>query len=147
MKRVVFVDVDNLYIINNRVNVPILKRRIDEIKKFKSRIYWFGNTFTSNIIHKYDIKIDIIDTAIEVNSADHRLINQILRTKNKKITIISGDMTLARVALYLNPDKDISFKKFTQNTLEEFDVDYKFNNRDQVTKFMQSLALYIERFH
>lgn len=147
MKRVVFVDLDNLYIINNRVNVPILKSRIEEIKKMKSKIYWFGNTFTSNIVQKNDIKINVIDTAIEVNSSDHKLINNIQRSQAKKIMLISSDMTLARIALYLNPDKTISFQRFTNNRLEEFHVDYKFENRKHLTKFMESLALYIKRFH
>lgn len=145
-KGVVFVDVDNLYIINNRVNVPILKSRINEIKAMQARTYWFGNTFTEGVVKKNNIDINMITSEIESNSADHNLIKYITRTKNKNILVITSDSTLQKLAIFLNPEKNIRVGKFVKNELTYVTVDYNFKNRERLLRFMQSLALYIKRY-
>ena len=145
-KGVVFVDVDNLYIINNHVNAPVLKARVNAVKALSARTHWFGNTFTEGIVKKYKIDIDMIESAIEANSADHNIINQITKTKNKNILVITGDSTLQRLAAFLNPDKNIRFSKFEKNELTPVTVDYNFKDRERLLRFMQSLSLYMKRY-
>lgn len=143
---VVFVDTDNLYIINNKVNVPILKKRISEIKGMNYRTYWFGNKFTEGVIKKNNIDINMITSEIESNSADHNLIKYITRTKNTNILVITSDSTLQKLAIFLNPNKIVRVAKFEKNELIPVAVDYNFKNRERLLVFLQSLALYMKRY-
>lgn len=145
-KGVVFVDVDNLYIINNHVNVPVLKARVNAVKALNARTHWFGNTFTNGVVKKHKIDIDMIESAIESNSADHNLINYITKTKNKNILVVTGDSTLQRLAAFMNPNKNIRFAKFERNELISTDVDYNFKDRERLLRFLESLALYMRRY-
>ena len=146
MKRVVFVDLDNLYIINNHVNVKVLKARVERIKQLKCRTYWFGNDYTRKIIQKYKVDIDMIDSKIETNSADHNLINHMMRNKNPNSLVITGDTTLSKLAAFINEDKKVSVAKFVRNDLVPVDIDYNFKTREHLMKFIQSLALYLNRY-
>lgn len=143
---VVFVDVDNLYIINNHVNVKVLKARVERIKQLNCRTYWFGNDYTDKIVRKYKVDIDMINSKIETNSADHNLINYMLKTKNPNALVITGDNTLCKLAAFINEDKKVRFAKFVSNDLVPVDVDYNFKTREHLLKFVQSLALYLNRF-
>lgn len=145
-KRHIYVDVDNLYIVNNKIDIEILRQRITSIKSLNMKTHWYGNTFTQKILSKYDIDIDLIDSNVEVNSADHNIIHDITRVKYKNITVITGDITLCRIALYLNPQKNIAFHKFYQNSLQRFFVDFSFKTREHLDKFLRSLILYMKRF-
>lgn len=142
----IFVDVDNLYIINNKVNVNILKERVKMIKNMNGRKFWYGNTFTGDIVRNNKIDIDMVNSKIETNSADHNIIHTITTMKDKHIYLISKDMTLCRLAKFLNQDKNIKFIKITSRNVEEFQVDFNFKKPQSLDKFLESLALYKQRF-
>lgn len=146
-----YVDVDNLYIINNKVNQHTLIHRVNTIlTRFSGShdIYFFGNSFTQNVLSKYGILMNNFYVSdIEANSADHNMIHSILKTKHKNITIITGDMTLCRTALYIHRSKNISFLKFDEtHDLHNLEVDFKFARIEQLDKFVKSLALYSVRY-
>ena len=142
----IFVDVDNLYIINNKVNVNVLKERIKLLKGTPGKKLWFGNTFTANLVRSSMIDIDIIDSKIETNSADHNIINKITTMQDKQIYLVSRDITLCRLAKFLNEDKHIKFMKISGKNLQQFDVDFNFKKKENLVKFLESLALYHHRF-
>lgn len=146
-----YVDVDNLYIINNKVNQHTLMHRVNHILTTFSGshdIYFFGNSFTQNVLSKYGILMNNFYVSdIEANSADHNMIDSIFKTKDKNVTIITGDMTLCRIALYIHRSKNISFLKFDEShDLHSLEVDFKFARREQLDKFIKSFALYSVRY-
>ncbi len=145
-KTIVLVDLDNLYIINNHVNVKVLKARVDKIKQINSKTYWFGNEYTHNIVQKYKVDVDLIHSKIETNSADHNLINYMEKSNNPNALIITGDSTLCKLAAFINSKKKLTFAKFSSDELIPVDVDYNFKTREHLLKFVQSLALYANRF-
>lgn len=144
---IALIDLDNLYIINNKVNIKALRRRIAYLKSVTKKIYWFGNAFTADLVQKYNIEIDVISTKVEVNSADHTLINFIGKLQARKVQIVSGDTTLQRIAKFLYPDRNLTFARFTDHhILETVTVDFKFKTKKQLEKFVISLRLYAQRF-
>jgi len=145
-KRHIYVDLDNLYIVNNKIDVDVMRQRINNIKSLNMKTHWYGNMYTQKIVNKYDIDIDLISSNVAVNSADHNIINDMTRAKNKNVSIITSDLTLCRIALYLNPDKNIAFYRFYQNSLQRFFVDFSFKTREHLDKFLKSLILYMKRF-
>lgn len=146
----IYVDLDNLYIINNKVSPTTLLLRVKALLKlFGARVHFYGNSFTQGLLQKrgvYDtLNFHVSD--IETNSADHNLIHMITRSKSKRIVVVSSDMTLCRLAKYLHPLKSFMFLKFTDdNMLVKMTVDFQFQHKHQLDKFMTSLDLYHTRY-
>lgn len=152
MRQYVYVDVDNIYIIRNKVNPKILLKRVQHIvhrygHKSNSCMF-FGNSFTHNILKEYGIieatGINFFSSDIEANSADHNLIHRI---RGKQATIITGDMTLCRIAKFVHPKKDIKCMTFLDdNKLHPLEVDFAFKRREHLDKFVKSLEMYSVRY-
>jgi hypothetical protein len=153
---VVLVDLDNLYIVNNRVNVDILKTRLDHIKTFatkapRAKILYYGNTATLSVITKLNLGIDLRSSTIEKNSADHNIINDLKMFFGvQKLTIITHDKTLARLAKFMaHSSQKIHFMGFDKTTQElaPFDiVSTCFAKRIDLIKFIESYNLYKRRY-
>jgi hypothetical protein len=145
---VIFVDVDNLYIVDDKIDIPLLRKRVKAIKKLKKTTYWFGNTFTAKVVSQNNIDIDILDIEIETNSSDHNLINYMIKTKGKNLMVISADNILCKLAMFLNPMKTVGFARFQKYTNEMYEVQvgYDFKSREQLMNFMKSLSLYMKRY-
>lgn len=155
MRDPVYVDLDNLYIINNKVSPKTLLERVSYIMKTYGntghKLMFFGNSFTQGILHKYGLlqgsRMKFFVSEIEANSADHNLIFHISRSKSRRVIIITGDMTLCRIAKYVYTKKDVTCMKFSDDhMLHPFEVDFRFARREQLDKFLNSLALYSVRY-
>lgn len=142
----VYVDLDNLYIINNRVDVHMLRKRVAAIQALGLKTVWFGNTFTSGVVRKNKIGIDVVESPVEANSSDHSLVRMLCRSGSKNALVVSADVTLCRVATYLCPGQRLAFARFRQYDLEAFDVDFCFKGRDDLAKFIGSLVMYANRY-
>jgi hypothetical protein len=150
----VYVDLDNLYIINNKVSPKTLIARVKAIltifRQYKCVISFYGNSFTKGLLDKYELsdQVNFYASDIETNSADHNLINALGNYKVKRNIIISGDMTLCRIARYIHGEnKQLAFVRFdAANKLETFPVDFKFVRKEHLDKFIKSLALYNTRY-
>lgn len=149
----VFVDLDNLYIIDDKVRPKVLSKRLGILKKMMggSTMVFFGNQFTQSLLEQYDLLhgIKFLVTDIEANSADHNLINTITKNKSlKKVIVVSGDKTLCRLALFLNPRKHILFLNFNEHDkVVKSTIDFCFHKRIALEKFMKSASLYSTRYN
>lgn len=150
----IFIDLDNLYIINNKVSPKTLITRVKTLisvfGKHKCDVSFFGNSFTEGLLNKYKLlhHVKFYASDIETNSADHNLIHSIGKVKDKKIIVVSSDLTLCRIARYMYGERlALAFVRFNaENVLEAFVVDFKFNRKEHLDKFMKSLALYNTRY-
>ena len=148
----VVVDLDNLYIINNKVSPKTLISRVKILINMFSNftISFFGNSYTQGLLDKFNLSehVKFYSSDIETNSADHNLINYIGKMRDKKIIVVSSDVTLCRIARYIHEgSKQIAFIKFdAANNLGTFPIDFKFNRKEHLEKFITSLALYNTRY-
>ena len=149
---IALVDLDNIYIINNKVNVPKLKRRIQVVKdSLNMPIVYFGNEFTKRILLENEIKVKMTTTPVLKDSADHSLISKInsLVKKHKEAHIITADVSLGNLAYFIaeKPDNLIFHRFLKSDKLEEYDVmKYCFKNKRTLQKFLDSYNLYKSRF-
>jgi hypothetical protein len=127
---ILYVDVDNLYIQNNKISIPLLKKRVAAINGFAkknkimaSNVHWFGNAFTADIITSNGVRIPpehFITTNIDKDTADHMIIHSIATHKTPahkpqaaqvaaqvkaqvvpQVYIVSNDISIANIAWLL----------------------------------------------
>lgn len=151
-KHIVLVDLDNLYIINNKVNVVKLKTRLNSIVNMKLPTKYFGNKFTKHILTHNKIPLKMHTTEIQKDSADHAMIHSLkqLQTKYDVVHIVSNDMVLAKLAYFLSehPDKLIFHNILKSNDrVSTFNIEnYCFKHKLELQKFLDSYNLYKARF-
>lgn len=145
-KAALYVDVDNIYIINKKINSKLLRRRIKVIEGLDVHVKYFGNSYTANILKRHNINIDMSVSDVAKNSADHSLLHAIYMSDYKKIYILSSDMTLVRLAYFMFPNKIVQQAQFENDGAVYLDtIDLNFNHKD-LHKFIESLELYKSRY-
>ena len=79
------IDLDNIYIINNKPDLNILNKRLKRLQKLDTDIKYFGNQYTFDYIksHKIPIKVKVSKYTGK-DASDHELVNYGLKHKNKK---------------------------------------------------------------
>ena len=148
---IILVDLDNLYIINNKVNIPILLKRKEMIEKIENiKVIWFCNKKTAKLMKDENIIFTNLKISNIINdSADHNLINYINKyKKNNKFTIITNDKTLMRVLYFIKKDKNIEFLSFVGKKIEKITnkINLCFKNKIDLDKFLTSYNLYKSRY-
>lgn len=157
MKPALLVDVDNLYIVHGRINMSIFGKRIDQIKQYGKKngmnMYWFGNTFTARLLQKHQSfnSLKLVTSHIAKDTADHAILYHVEKTRSKDVTIVSNDVSLAKVAWCLFPKKRITSLKF--NGVASIDFmepewiqNICFKRPQDVEKFVLNLNFYMERY-
>lgn len=153
-RSICLVDVDNLYIVGNKVNIPLLTKRIAHISDKHKNVRWFGNAFTAKVLGKYDSpKIRMIISNIDKDTADHAIL-EYLRRREKYIQeayIISNDKSLSRLAWSMFPSIKIHPVTYATMTSTEPIIGPAvtkliFSSRADVDKFIQSYTLFVQRY-
>lgn len=151
MRHIVLVDLDNLYIINNKVSVTKLKNRLSAIAHLRLPTKYFGNRFTKHLLMHNKIPLRMYTTEVQKDSADHALIHFLKGFEDKYdvLHIVSNDMVLAKLAYFLSdhPDK-LRFHKVSSNDLvSAYNIhNYCFKHKLELQKFLDSYNLYKARF-
>ena len=153
-RSVFLVDVDNLYIVRNKVNIPLLTKRIAHITSTHKNVRWFGNTFTAKVIHNNDTpKIRLIISNIDKDTADHAIL-EYLRRREKQLDeayIVSNDKSLSRLAWLMFPSIKIHPVTYSSVTSTEAVIapvmnKLSFSSRVDVEKFIKSYTLFVQRY-
>lgn len=163
-----YVDVDNLYIKDNKVSIPLLHARIHAIHTFakdhkisSANIHWFGNTFTAEIIRSNGIRgipvEKFIITHIDKDTADHMIIHTInMHVEKKNLSrlnayIVSNDTSIANVAWsVVHPDRASMYRlKFTrEGSMQAKHVrNIEVRHPDDMVKIMRSYITYAQRYN
>ena len=156
MKNYVLVDTDNIYIIDHKIKKILLKKRLEIIKQLDGIKIYFGNKKTEQVMKsiKFDDKLRVTET--EEDSADHQLIQTLRKILSKvdtkgHFTIVTNDQTLVRLLVYFVDKKDIkikflSFENESLILIEKYKNELIFKSSNDLTKFMRSLLLLVQRF-
>lgn len=138
----IFVDVDNIC---GNFNVAATRERVKAINKLPGIKHWRGNSYTAAFLKKNHIRLPFQEGADNANSADHDILGDIMSIDDK-IMIITEDGTFIKLALYLFPEKKISFMHFdASEKLVPMKAHLCFKSQRALHKFVVSLALYINR--
>ena len=138
------VDLDNIYIINNKSNISILKKRLEQLEKIDNNIIFFGNEYTADFIKANNLKIKVnISKYNGKDSCDHELIHYAIK-KKYNISIVTNDKILQKLAFYLSKNQ-IMFYEYIKNKLIKKKVDLKLD-KEIMTLFIKSYELYKTRF-
>lgn len=148
-KTTLYVDLDNIYIVNKKPNITLLKKRVMKIKTLNIPVKYFGNTYTWNIVKQNKIRLNMTISDIAKNSADHSMLNSILRDNTNNVFILTYDVTLGRLASYLVKNKNVKLAQFDDADDEIYvhDIDFQFKRRKDLSKFLDSLELYKLRYN
>jgi rRNA-processing protein FCF1 len=151
MSNVILVDLDNLYIINDKINIPILLKRKEMIENVShSKIIWFCNKVTSKLMKDEKIIFKNLKISnVKNDSADHNLMNYLEKHKNtKKFTVVTNDKTLMRVLYFIHKSKNIEFLSFKGKKIEKITnkINICFEKQIDLEKFLTSYNLYKSRY-
>lgn len=113
-RRMIVVDLDNLYIVDNHVNTSVLRKRINAIHQFainncisKKAIWWFGNNATGVLLGRLGIEIPLITINLGKDTADHAILQHLMTRRWKHAFIVSNDQTILSIAWVLFPKKPL----------------------------------------
>lgn len=156
MKDITLVDLDNIYFIDSKPRLDVLKTRIHKIKSSLKDPTFFGNTWTENFMkeHEIDLKSSFKSSKIGKDTADHDLIHFIAKLPKKtKIAIVTNDKTLQRFIYFKFSDKyDLTFYHFSPDDnadgklKKNKSVGLSFDSPRDLKKFLDSYILYQKRF-
>lgn len=151
----ILVDVDNLFIVHNRVNTRLLVKRIRALQKMaaKKPIHWFGNTLTATIVQAQPElqDINIITTNKAKDTADHAILSHLHMSPVKTAWIVSNDKALAKAAWYISPHVAIvpvSYKSYDSITpiIQKKLTHISFHTQSELEKFLLSIHGYAQRY-
>lgn len=155
MKNYILVDTDNIYIVDHKIKKSLLKKRLEIIKKLDGKKMYFGNEKTEQVLKSIKFEDILQVTETEEDSADHQLINtlrKLLKAETKtQFTIITNDQTLVRLLVYFVDKKNVkvkflSFENESLSLIEKYKNELIFKSSNDLTKFMRSLLLLVQRF-
>ena len=139
-----------------KIKKILLKKRLEIIKQLDGIKIYFGNKKTEQVMKsiKFDDKLRVTET--EEDSADHQLIQTLRKILSKvdtkgHFTIVTNDQTLVRLLVYFVDKKDIkikflSFENESLILIEKYKNELIFKSSNDLTKFMRSLLLLVQRF-
>jgi len=149
----ILVDVDNLFIVRDKVDAKLLVHRIRELRALRKPIQWFGNTFTARVVHAQpDLQdISIIITNKAKDTADHAILAYLHKSPIKTAWIVSNDKALAKAAWYLYPHIHIhpvlykTSKSITPTFMDRLES-VTFRTQSEMGKFLLSIEGFTERY-
>lgn len=158
----IVVDLDNLYIVNDKVSMDVLESRLEAIRKLATehnvkKVYWFGNSHTFRImqahpslVKRFDIQLTVSDVAKD--TADHALLHFVVnRSRSKPVYVVSNDASISNLVWYISSTKRQVFRvMFTTPFIDVPEVlllsNVCFASRGALRKFFHSLRLYAMRY-
>ena len=149
----ILVDVDNLYIVEQKVNPTLLKKRMMYLIDLKRPIMWFGNAFTAKVLQgvKELSHINMTITNKDKDTADHAILAYLSASPHKIAHIVSNDKALAAAAWYLCPYTKIRMMTYAKPTtitpaISDVITKVEFKRQSDVQKLMLSLQRFTERY-
>lgn len=147
------VDLDNIMFVDGVFRVDVLKLRLRSISDLTEEVHWFCNEDTRESLRKGRIAIvgELHVCSSDTDSADHALVHHLQLHQmqmHERITIVTADDTLKRLALYVVPDLPLHFTSFGRGATlrtRAFRL-MPFNNRMQLDKFIRTLNLFHARY-
>lgn len=153
-KNITLVDVDNIFILDNKPSLVALSARIKHIEETHDNIVWFGNEYTSTFMNINDIKIRPFNKSTNHKDAtDHKMLKFLKRSQKQydNVFIVTSDKTLQRLVYFLFHDApfNLYFQSFTSTSRHKLhkvnDVDICFKTHHALKKFIESYNLMTKR--
>lgn len=150
MSKVILVDLDNIYIKDEKPSVSLLQDRLEVIAKFCKNYICFGNVYTKDFLKSNNIKVPkMYISKIMNDSADHMIIHKLGYYLNNyaKVSVVTNDKTLIKLAGFIHK-KPITFYVFNNLDLVPLNAqELCFKEKEQLQKFITSYNLYKIRYY
>lgn len=155
MKKIAYIDLDNIAFHNNHMDRVKLISRLEVIDKLKcNQVNYYCNKNTKVFIEKENIFVSKpIVLKTKKDSADHRIIHDVLlmhkKQKYSKIYIISNDKTFMRLAKFIVPEEQaIVMYQFKNTSLMNIDnsINICFKKKVDLDHFIESYNLFKQRY-
>lgn len=155
MKKLAYVDLDNIAFHNSHMDRDKLIARLHVIEKLEcSKVLYYCNKNTKAFIEKENVFVNKpIVLKTKKDAADHRIIHDVMsmhkKQKYAKIYIISNDKTFLRLAKFIVPDgKTLVLYQFRNTKLVNTDnsINICFKKKIELDHFIESYNLYKQRY-